>query len=88
MKYDPDDVVVTFTSDKPKSGMFHCGPVPCWVQATHKPTMMTARAYSRNQMRAKESAMMALEFMIDCADAADDSYCIYPEVLESEDRNG
>lgn len=43
--------------DKPKSGMWRCGPNAAWVTVTHMQTMTQARAYHRHTRKAREMAM-------------------------------
>lgn len=77
----PDSIRITVTADRPRGGMWHTGPNPCWVTVTHLPTMIEARAYHRSQHKAREMAMACVELMI--ADArAEDDVCAFPEALE------
>ena len=81
-----DDFEVTVTVDRPKSGMWHCGPNPSWVTVTHIPTMISARAYDRHQRTARERAMACVEMMISDANAWGDQ-CSFPEALSPDDRS-
>lgn len=62
----PDSPIFTITSavDKPDSGMWHCGPNNSWVQVTHNPTGISATAYHKSQHKARQTAMAAVELMI------------------------
>jgi hypothetical protein len=75
------DLRIDCYHDKPTSGMWHCGPNSCWVQITHIPTQMTARAYHRNQWKARQAAMDCIEFMVSdyCGDLPQ-----FPEVLSDQ----
>ena len=74
------DFIVKITVDKPASGMWHCGPNPSWVEVTHTPTMISARAYHRSQHKAREMALACVEMMIADAQAEHD-VCRFPEAL-------
>lgn len=70
---------VEVTLDKPKSGMWHCGPNAAWVTVTHMQTMIQARAYHRQTFKAREMAMACCEMMV--AECGED-ICLHPEVLD------
>ena len=80
MKY--DDFVVSCASDRPKGGMWHNGPNPCWVKVTHKPTGISATAYRRNQQKAREDAMAACQLMVGMAIADGTEEASFLERLE------
>lgn len=67
MVLSPDTIRIDCVHDKPDRGMWHCGPNACWVTVTHLPTGVSARAYHRNQWKARETAMTAVELLIDVA---------------------
>ena len=77
----PQDFRIDIVYDKPKSGMWHCGPNNCWVTVTHIPTMTQARAYHKHDRTARINAMDAVQFMIaDCYEAK----CSFPENVTTE----
>ena len=51
--------------DKPKSGMWHCGPNNCWVKVTHKETGISATAYNRLAYKARDSARAVVDMLIE-----------------------
>ena len=70
------DYTVTCTPDKPQGGMWHCGPNAGWVTVKHHPTGIMARAYHRQQHKAREIALACVEMMVaDCGV----SECSHPE---------
>ena len=75
-----EDLRVEVVTDRPTSGMWHCGPNPVWVTVTHVPTMVSARAYHRSQHKAREMALACVEMMIE--DAGDQ--CSFPEALSGK----
>ena len=58
-----DDYTVTITEDRPKGGAWHTGPNPCWVTVKHNPTGIMARAFDRQQHKAREIAMQCVRVM-------------------------
>lgn len=72
----PEDLKVEGVADKPKSGMWHNGPNPCWVKVTHLPTMISATAYDRSQHKARQSALLCVELMVEQAKT---DKCSFPE---------
>lgn len=76
----PEDLKVEGVDDRPKGGMWHNGPNPCWVTVTHLPTMICARAYGRSQHKARQAALACVEMMV--AEAGNDR-CSFPERLSS-----
>lgn len=76
MALNPDELRITVAQDRPRSGMWHCGPNAAWVTVTHLPTMISARAYDRHHRLARERALICVEMMLaDCEDAE----CQFPE---------
>lgn len=77
------DYKIEITTEKPKSGMWHCGPNNCWITVTHLPTMASVRVYSggKSQHKTREIAMDAIEYIL--ASTGSDP-CIMPELLEEE----
>lgn len=77
---DPETIkIVECVPDKPKSGMWHCGPNPFWVTVEHIPTKMRVRVLHSSQWKARENALAALELILD---ASDMEKCSFPEALE------
>lgn len=74
-----EDYEITVVEDKPLTGMWHCGPNPCWITVTHKPTMISARAYGRYQHKLREAAMTCVELMVE---ASGYEACQFPEGLQ------
>lgn len=74
------DFTVELTVDKPKSGQWHCGPNAAWVTVTHVPTQISARAYHRQQFKAKEIAMACVELMV--AESGE-TECAVPELWKN-----
>lgn len=75
------DYRVDVAYDKPKSGMWHCGPNLAWVTVTHIPTQISARAYHRHDRTAREMALACVEMMVaDCGETK----CSFPEVMTPE----
>lgn len=60
------DLKVEYSEDKPKSGMWHCGPNPFWIKLTHEPTGMSVRIYSGNmsQHKTREYAYDLMDMML------------------------
>lgn len=82
----PEDFRVDIIHDMPKSGMWHCGPNPCWITITHLPTMTQARVYAERSMHtARAAAMDALEYML--ADWRGEK-CRFPENLDKAVNDG
>lgn len=61
------DTIVEVWEDKPKSGMWTCGPNPCWVRVTHKPTGSSVTVYSgpNSQNQARNGAFTALGLLLE-----------------------
>jgi hypothetical protein len=81
MALDPKDLQVTGEEDRPLSGMWHCGPNPCWITVTHTPTMASVRAYSgqrKRQHHTREIALAALELIVSEINGDE---CKFPERL-------
>lgn len=72
---------VQVTADRPKRGMWHCGPNPSWVTVTHLPTMIQARAYHRSQHKAREMAFACVQMMV-WDSGAESDVCSFPEALD------
>lgn len=62
-----EELTVTTEIDRPKGGMCHTGPNPCWVTIKHHPTGVIAKAYHRQQHKARELAMACVEIMVEDA---------------------
>lgn len=60
---DTDGYRVEIIQDRPNGGMWHNGPNPCWVTVTHIPTGISARAFDRQQHKAREIAMQCVRVM-------------------------
>jgi hypothetical protein len=73
------DYTVTVQYDKPKSGMWHCGPNPAWVTVKHNPTGIMARAYHMQGRKAREMALACVALMLE--DSGMDK-CNFPDVLD------
>ena len=56
---------VELIPDKPLSGMWHCGPNAAWVEVTHLPTMISARAFDQSHHHAKQAAMACCQMMVE-----------------------
>lgn len=63
----PEDLKIDIIHEKPKSGMWHCGPNACWITILHIPTMISVRLYSGrdSQHVTRAKAMELLELAID-----------------------
>ncbi len=74
----PENVKIEVIYDKPKSGMWHCGPNPSWVVATHIPTMCQVRLYSgdRIQNKVRDEALELLELSVSFGRLP---HCSFPE---------
>jgi hypothetical protein len=55
---------VELIEDKPLKGMWHCGPNAAWVEVTHLPTMISARAFDQSHHHARQAAMACCEMMV------------------------
>lgn len=64
---DLKDIRVDIVEDRPKGGMWHCGPNACWITATHTPTGCSVRVYSggRSQHQVRDDAYALLSMAID-----------------------
>lgn len=60
-----DAIRIDYIADRPRSGMWHCGPNNGWIIATHTPTQSQIRLYGRIQHRDREKAMALLELAVD-----------------------
>ena len=76
------DFSVTLVEDKPKHGMWHCGPNAAWVEVTHLPTMISARAFDQSQHHAKQAAQACCEMMVEQSRLLK---CQFPERLSDAD---
>lgn len=74
----PEDLRVECVDDRPKGGMWHNGPNPCWVTVTHLPTMISARAYDRGgrQHKARQNALTCVEMLVEAGSV---ERCSFPE---------
>jgi len=81
--FEPQDIRIDLTVDKPSSGMWHCGPNPSWVTVTHLPTMVQVRAYHRSQHKAREMALACVAMLVEDAGET----CSFPEVLTAPRDN-
>lgn len=73
-----DDYYVRLIEDKPIRGMWHCGPNAAWVEVTHLPTMISARAFDGAHHRAKQAAMACCQMMVEQSRL---TKCQFPEKL-------
>lgn len=73
-----EDVKLEAVHDKPKSGMWHTGPNPCWITVTHIPTMCQVRLYSgdRIQNKVRDEALELLELAVSFGRVEN---CSFPE---------
>lgn len=64
-----DEIRVDIVDDRPKSGVWHCGPNACWITATHEPTGTSVRIFSGgySQHKARHNALMLLEMALEVA---------------------
>ncbi|WP_136685683.1 hypothetical protein [Falsirhodobacter xinxiangensis] len=77
---DAEVIRIEVAHDKPISGMWHCGPNPCWITATHLPTLASVRVYSggKGMHQARQAAVDLLEMMVDQFGA---DPCNFPAVI-------
>ncbi len=62
---DKNDVDVTYIYDRPKSGMWHCGPNPYWITVTHKASGSQIRVRSNMpQHIARQEALDLMEYAL------------------------
>jgi len=61
----PEYVVTRHIEDRPLRGMWHCGPNAVWVEVTHLPTMISARAFDQNGHHAKQTALTCCQLMVE-----------------------
>lgn len=81
VQINPDDIKVIIVYDKPKSGMWHCGPNASWIEVIHIPTKMSVRIFSYgSQWKAREKALTLLEMMLEDLDEGD--YPQFPENIQ------
>lgn len=80
MALNQHDIEVSGVTDRPISGMHHCGRNPCWITVTHIPTQTSVRVHSGrlNQHKTREIAMQSLELVLD---ATGSERCLHPEQL-------
>ncbi len=71
-----EDYQVTVTEDRPKGGMWHCGPNASWITVTHLPTMISARMFDTQQHKARKAAMDCCEMMVELSRL---EKCQFPE---------
>ena len=76
---DPEIYKVECVPDRPTSGMWHGGPNPVWMTVEHIPTKMCVRVLHTSQRKARDTALMALELILDASDLQE---CSFPESLE------
>lgn len=79
-----NEYVTLLIDDKPVSGMWHCGPNAAWVQVTHLPTMISARAFDKCQHHARQAAMACCEMMVEQSRLLK---CQFPERLATTGAN-
>ena len=60
-----EEYAVRLIEDRPLSGMWHCGPNAAWVEVTHLPTMISARAFDEVHLHAKSAAMACCQMMVE-----------------------
>lgn len=75
------DFRIELITDRPQSGQWHCGPNSAWVQVTHLPTMIAARAYGRNHRQARSNAMACVEMLLEASGVTE---CLFPERVGGE----
>lgn len=67
---------VKLIEDRPLSGMWHCGPNAAWVEVTHIPTMISARAFDTHHYEAKKMAQACCEMLVEQSRLTE---CRFPE---------
>lgn len=86
-----ETIVITLRDDKPTGGMWHCGPNPCWITATHTPTGMSVTLYSgpssqRSQFRVRNDAVALLGLALQTLSPDDLAKgCDFPEAARQEE---
>lgn len=75
----PGPWYVSLVEDRPTSGMWHCGPNAAWVEVTHLPTMISARAFGKSHHKAKQAAMNCCQMMIEESGVV---ACQFPERIK------
>lgn len=75
-KHTPGPWYISLVEDRPTHGMWHCGPNAGWIEVTHLPTMISARAFGKSQHKAKQAAMNCCEMLIEESGVAT---CQFPE---------
>lgn len=82
-KLDLTQIKIECIEDKPSAGMWHCGPNPCWITATHIPSGTSVRVYSGNkvQHQARVIALDALELVLEETGAES---CSFPENIKEK----
>ena len=76
-----EDFAIAITLDRSQTGWHTNGPCAAWVTVTHLPTMIQARAYHRQQYKARELALACVGLMLDMAET---DQCVHPEALTAE----
>src|SRR3990167_6098311 len=61
----PEYVITRHVEDRPLRGMWHCGPNAVWVEVTHLPTMISARAFDERGFDAKQTALTCCQLMVE-----------------------
>lgn len=83
---DLSQIDVNCVEDRPLSGMWHCGPNPCWVTVTHVPTLTSIRIHSgyksQHQTRAIAIELLELALLETRAET-----CSFPERLNKGNEN-
>lgn len=62
---DLSDYTISMVEDRPAKGMWHCGPNAAWVTVTHKPTMISARAFDQSHWKARQAALDCCQMMVE-----------------------
>ena len=76
---------IDLIEDRPLSGMWHCGPNAAWVEVTHLPTMISARAFDQSHHHAKQAAQACCEMMVEQSRLLK---CQFPERLAAAHAGG
>lgn len=70
---------IELIEDRPLHGMWHCGPNAAWVEVTHLPTMISARAFDQSPHHARQAAMDCCQLMVEQSRLLK---CQFPERLQ------
>lgn len=81
----PEDIRIDWVSDRPKSGMWPCGPCNGWIIATYIPTQTQIRMYGSNMHRTRQDAMDLLEM---ATERMRDAVAWFPENLQQAPEQG